>query len=126
MADRLTNLLYAADSRTVKETLWALSNYCPNGDAFADQVVKGSVFYRIMMLTSSPNLDVREEAFFTLTNALTCCKLETLREAFLTNFNGPDDEHGQVLRVLLPGLKVKTSRLVANILEALLRLLNSD
>lgn len=44
----------------------------------------------------------------------------------MAKFNEPEDEHGQVVYTLLQGLKVKTARLVAIILEALQRLLNSD
>jgi importin subunit alpha-1 len=126
VVDKLTNLLYSANGRVIKETLWAFSNYCANGAAYSDQVLRSSAFYRCIVLTSSPNLDVREEAFYALTNALTCCKLEALREAFLANFNEAGHEHGQVIFALLQGLKVKTSRLVGHVLEALQRLLDSD
>jgi len=58
-----------------------------------------------------------------LCNAITCGDDQIARDAFLTEST---QETGEIIPILLKGLKCHSSRLVLNILQALLRLLNTD
>jgi hypothetical protein len=125
--DRLTNLLYDVDYSTVKKACWAISNFAATAPEFAAIFVKSSAYHRCLVLAeSSPNIDIQEEALWALTNALTTGNQETLRDAFFCDSGASDDSAGQVVYALLKGLKLKTSRLVANVVETLLKLQELD
>lgn len=71
-------------------------------------------------MAKSDNLNIQAEAFWTLANAITCATATESREIFMI-------ENGEIVNVLLKnGVRMKEQRLVLNILDALLRLVESD
>lgn len=121
--DKVINVLYSSNNELVKEALWVLSNINSSGPNYCEQFVKSSAMERCLNLARSHNIDLMSEALWALTNAITIGSDMVRRAAFLYEHA---DGNGEVVRVLVKGLKVKNEKLLENILEALMKLLLTD
>jgi len=125
--DKLTNLCYSTRHCIVKECCWAFSNLCASGPSYCEQFVKSYAFQRCLALALNDNNDIRNEALWALTNAITEGSDQTMRDAFLsTTVNYDDEDKTHILNVLLTNITVKDQRLVCVIIEALYKLLKTD
>ena len=117
--DKLTQILYSTNSNLVKECCWALSNICAGPPEHIEQLVANPVFDRIIFLAASFNIDHKKEAMWVICNSITGSN-HHIKEKIL-HFN-----NGQVLSVLINGMKLQEARLLKNILEALEELFKLD
>jgi hypothetical protein len=77
--------------------------------------LKTSAPQRVLTLGTSPNINLQMESIYVLTNAITCGSVNEVRDLFLI-------EDGEVVNVLIKGLKVKDHKLVHEIVISLTRL----
>jgi len=123
LLDKVINIMYSPNHNLVKESLWTLSNLTASGPNYCRDFVKSSAMHRALNLAKSHNIDIQEEALWVLCNAVTCGTDVNARDAFLVESN---EEQGEIVNVMLKGLRVKNSKLVTNILQSLNMLLKTD
>lgn len=99
VAEKLTNLLYSANSEIVKHTLWTFSNIVASGTQSVQEFLKCSAPQRVLTLAMSPNLNLQQESLWVLCNSITCGSHNEIRDLFLI-------ENGEVVNVLIKGLKL--------------------
>jgi len=56
--DKITNIMFSMNQSYLKESLWLLSNLAASGPVYIKEIIKSSVFSRILALTTSYNIDV--------------------------------------------------------------------
>ena len=69
--DKLTVLLYQSNSNVLKECLWTFSNITASTSIHVAKFVESNAFDRVVFLTENKYLDLKKEAIWVLTNALT-------------------------------------------------------
>lgn len=80
--DRLTNLLYTSSKNVIKECLWIISNICGGSSGHVTQIVSHDIFEKIVTISEGNNLELKKEAVWVITNAISLSDLIT-REKIL-------------------------------------------
>jgi importin subunit alpha-1 len=117
--DKLTTVLYSPNANLIKEVCWALSNICAGPVQHIHKLIDSTAFDRVFFLSKSYNIDHRKEALWVICNSITGGDL-MIKEKVLTYNNG------EVIDILINGMKLHEARLIRNILEALEELLKLD
>ena len=79
-----------------------------------------SAMERVLALARSPTIDIQQEALWVICNCISCGGEDERRALFLRN-------DGQCIAAMLGGLEqARDARLATNILEALVKLLETD
>lgn len=81
--DKLTNMLYQSNSNIIKESCWALSNITAGPGAHVAKFIDSTAFDRIVVLTTSTNIDNRKEALWVLCNAITGAEYSSRKEILM-------------------------------------------
>jgi len=81
--DKLTNLLYKEEHTIVKESLWAMSNFNASGHRYCEKFIYSSGLHKALDLCNSVNIDIKSEALWCVSSAITLCSDEVMRFAHL-------------------------------------------
>ena len=117
--DKLTTVLYSPNANLIKEVCWALSNICAGPSHHIAQLIESTAFDRVFFLSKSYNIDHRKEALWVICNSITGGD-SIIKEKVLVYNNG------EVIDILITGMKLYEARLIRNILEALEELFKLD
>ena len=111
--------MYSANLEIVKEGLWTLSNIVASGIPSIKVFLSSSAPQRVLTLGLSPNINLQMEALWVLVNSISCGSQNEVRDLFLL-------EDGEIVNVLLKGLKLNDHKLVKEIVQSLYKLAKSD
>lgn len=130
--DKVTNISMSAKTYIIKASCFCLSNYVACGIEQCREVSKSFAPERLITLAQSMSLDIKAEALYALTNCITVAadsgdevsskqagQMSVAQRLLAINY-------GDVVKRLIAGLKLANDRLVAEILAALLVLIEYE
>ena len=118
--DKFDSLLMNTNVNIIKETLWSLSNLAAgNSENISRLFANDRIISRLAaLINNNPNnnVDIKKEALWVITNALTCCDSHTYWEIL-------DSSKDFIIDGLINALHLTDDKLIGNVLETFLRIL---
>ena len=97
--------------------MWALSNLAASHTTLiASLFAHDRIVSKLAVLLKNPNIDIRKEALWVITNALTCCDSQTYWDIV-------DTSKDFIIDGLIAALDLTDEKLIANVLETFERIL---